>query len=158
MTDGSKKPISNRVKCSDIIFNKTYMKIFIEKSKTGNYRDGAWVVITKTKRIICPVKLLRHHVNRLNFPPSSEEYIFKTLFYSKDKTEKKYKCKKSSKPFSYSRTRETILDAFEKIRLPKRGLFCIAREQEDQLLQQMQVDFLSVTDVGSLTELRMAML
>ena len=46
--------MSNRVKYSDIIFRKTYMKIFIEKSKTDNYRDGVWVVIAKTKRITLP--------------------------------------------------------------------------------------------------------
>ena len=57
-------------------------------------------------------------MNRLNFPPSSEEYIFRALFYSKK--QKKYKCRKSNKPFSYPRTRDIVLDAFEKIGLPKK--------------------------------------
>ena len=106
------------IKRSDIIFHNTYMKIFIEKSKTDIYRDGAWVVIAKTKRITCPVKILRRYVNRLKFPPSSEEYIFRALFYSKK--QKIHKCRKSNKPLSYSRTRDIVLDAFEKIGLPRK--------------------------------------
>ena len=73
------------IKRSDIIFHNIYMKIFIEKSKTDIYRDGAWVVIAKTKRITCPVKIFRRYVNRLNFPPSTEGYIFRALFYFKKK-------------------------------------------------------------------------
>ena len=95
----------NSIKRRDIIFHNTYMKIFIEKSKTDVYRDGAWVVIAKTKRITCPVKILRRYVNRLKFPPSSEEYVFRALFYSKK--QKKHKCRKSNKPLSYSRTRDS---------------------------------------------------
>ncbi len=33
------------------------MKIFIESSKTDQYRDGAWVVIARTATTICPVNM-----------------------------------------------------------------------------------------------------
>ena len=68
------------IKRNDIIFHNTCMKVFIEKTKTDICRDGAWVVFAKTKRITWPIKLLRRCVNRRNFPPSSEEYIFRALF------------------------------------------------------------------------------
>ena len=140
------------IKRSDIVFHSTDMKIFIEKSKTDVYRDGAWVVIAKTKRITCPVKILRRYVNRLKSPPSSEEYIFRALFYSK-----KTKNTNAGNLTNHSLIpeQEIVLDAFE------RGLLCTVWEKEEQQLQQMQeylIDCLSGTDVGSLTELRMAML
>ena len=150
----------NSIKRSDItIFQNTYMKTFIERSKTDINRDDAWVVIAKTKRITCPVKLLRRYVNRLNFPPSSEEYIFRALFYSKK--QKKYRCRKANKPFSYSRTREIMLDAFEKIRLPK-NRFTLHRLRAEDATAAANA---GVSDrlfkrlfFKSLTELRMAML
>lgn len=39
------------IRHSDIIFDSCYMSIFIEKSKTGVYRDGAWVVIARTNKV-----------------------------------------------------------------------------------------------------------
>ena len=36
------------IRTSDIVFNSSYMAIFIECSKTGKYRNNAWVMITKT--------------------------------------------------------------------------------------------------------------
>ena len=36
------------IRRSDIIFDTLYMSIFIEKSKTDIYRDGAWVIISRT--------------------------------------------------------------------------------------------------------------
>ncbi len=43
---------------SDISFHNTYMKIFIEKSKTDIYRDGAHVLIAKTGSISRPYEVL----------------------------------------------------------------------------------------------------
>ena len=31
------------------------MSIFLEKSKTDIYRDGAWVIIARTNSELCPV-------------------------------------------------------------------------------------------------------
>ena len=31
----------------DIIINKTFLSVFIEKSKTDVYREGSWLYLTK---------------------------------------------------------------------------------------------------------------
>ena len=49
------------IRRSDIIFDKFYMSIFIEKRKPDVYRDGAWVIIAKTNSKLCPV------INLMNF-------------------------------------------------------------------------------------------
>ena len=41
----------------DFEFETTFMRLFIERSKTDIYRDGAWVVIANTQKSTCPVTL-----------------------------------------------------------------------------------------------------
>ena len=36
----------SRLSCSDFIFNSTYVKVFIEKSKTDIYRERMWIYIS----------------------------------------------------------------------------------------------------------------
>ena len=36
------------IKRSDIIMYTTHMSIFLEKSKTDIYRDGAWIILAQT--------------------------------------------------------------------------------------------------------------
>ena len=48
------------IKGYDITFTETYMKIFIEKSKTDIYREGAWVYISRSHNM-CPVKHLSQY-------------------------------------------------------------------------------------------------
>ena len=40
----------------DIIINKTFLSIFIEKSKTDVYREGSWVYLTKLDTVLCPIE------------------------------------------------------------------------------------------------------
>jgi hypothetical protein len=42
----------------DFQFEPTFVRVFIEKSKTDIYRDGAWVVIARTFSSTCPVQLI----------------------------------------------------------------------------------------------------
>ena len=48
------------LKLCDIEFYSTHMSLFIESSKTDVYRDGHWLVISRTftKLVLCPVKNL----------------------------------------------------------------------------------------------------
>ena len=46
------------IKRCDILIYNTHMSIFIESSKTDKYRDGAWVVLSRTRRSLCPVENL----------------------------------------------------------------------------------------------------
>ena len=92
--------------------------MFIEKSKTDKFREGAWIFIAKTYNITCPVSTLKRYLfKKTSNSPSSEDYIFKGFCYSKKL--RQHVCKKAIKPLSYSRAREIVQEAFETIGLPK---------------------------------------
>ena len=44
--------------CCDINFFDSHLEIFLEKLKTGQFRDGHWIPISRTGKITCPVKAL----------------------------------------------------------------------------------------------------
>ena len=43
----------SRLRRLDFVFSSTYVKVFIEKSKTDIYREGMWVYISTSSKI-CP--------------------------------------------------------------------------------------------------------
>ena len=45
----------------DIIINKTFLSIFIEKSKTNVYREGSWVYPKKLDMALCPIELISQY-------------------------------------------------------------------------------------------------
>ena len=63
------------------------------------------------------MSILRKYLKGLKHSPSSDDYIFKSFCYRK----KKNKCtpKNTKQPLSYSQTRKIVLEAFEKIGLPR---------------------------------------
>ena len=101
----------------DFSIEEAFMRIFIERSKTDIYRDGAWVVIARTGLHTCPVSLTLRYFTLGGISPDSDEYIFRALSYCSSTG--KYKLRGTT-PLSYSRTREIVLEAFEKIGLPKK--------------------------------------
>lgn len=104
---------------SDIVFRGTYMKLFIEKSKTDVYRDGAWVPIAKTGSSTCPLSMMKRYIKKAQIPKDSDEFLFRGLsYFRKSRT---YKLRKKNKPLSYSRARKIILDAFEEIGLKRQN-------------------------------------
>ena len=95
----------------DINFEQCYMSIFIEKSKTDIYRDGAWVVIAKTNTKLCPVLNLMNFVNLLGIEDEhSEQFIFCDLSACRSG----YKIRSDRKALSYS----TLRDLFRKALTP----------------------------------------
>ena len=107
---------------SDIVFHRNYLKIFIEKSETDLYRDGAHVLVAKTGSISCPYSILSKYIELAGISSSSQEFLFRGLtFFKKQKV---YKLRTSNKPISYSRAREIVLDAFDKVGLDKKK-FCL---------------------------------
>ena len=40
---------------SDIQIFKTHIEIFVEHSKTDVYRDGSWILASRTDSRLCPV-------------------------------------------------------------------------------------------------------
>ena len=93
----------SRLRRSDIILSSTYVKFFIEKSKTGIYREGMWVYISASSKI-CPLKQLQYYLALTNITENSEEFLFRDLSRGK-----KFSLRTQNKPISYSRIRENFI-------------------------------------------------
>lgn len=102
---------------SDFDFESSHMRVFIEKSKTDVYRDGAWVLISRSGKATCPVALVTRYFSMAEFEPDSDEYIFRALSFLKSCN--KYKLRDRASPLSYTRVREIVLEAFEAIGLKR---------------------------------------
>ena len=40
------------------------LKLFIQSSKTGQYRDGAWTVVASSGKATCPVAIVNRYLER----------------------------------------------------------------------------------------------
>jgi integrase len=65
----------------DVQFETSFMRLFIERSKTDIYRDGAWVVIAATTKSTCPVALCKRYFALANLTPNSQDYLFRALSF-----------------------------------------------------------------------------
>ena len=61
----------------------TYVKIFIDKSKVGIYRERMWVYISASSKI-CPLKELKFYLALPKISENSEEFIFRSLTRGKN--------------------------------------------------------------------------
>ena len=116
-------------------------KISSEKSKTDIYREGSWVLIAKTFTDTCPVNMLIQYSAKFKLPPSSEQYIFSGFTFSEKQN--KHIFRKKNKPLSYTRIRETIFSALEKIVYQSKNLGYIAfvpGVQQQLSIQSYQTD------------------
>ena len=62
----------SRLRCSNFNFSSTYVKVFVEKSKTNIYREGMWVFISVSSKI-CPLKQLKYYLVLAKISENSEE-------------------------------------------------------------------------------------
>jgi hypothetical protein len=105
------------LKVCDFEFQPSLMRVFIEKSKTDIYRDGAHVVIAASGKSTCPVAICKRYFAVANFDSKSDEHIFRPLTFMPS-SKSKYKFRNLNS-LSYTRTREIVLGAFESIGLDK---------------------------------------
>ena len=103
----------------DIRFCGTYIKIFIEESKTDIYRDGKWVTISASGKQTCPVKNLTTYLERTKI--TEEGDLFKFIFRGISKSKKSEKLKRKNKPLSYTRTREIVMKTIKSIGLNEKS-------------------------------------
>ena len=106
--------ISN-IRRSDIVFYPTYVKLFVEQSKTDICREGKWVFIGKTGLPTCPVNMLQKYLVRAQIPDCSTKFVFRALTYFRSK--RLHKLRAGDKGLSYTTTREFMLRAFASIGL-----------------------------------------
>lgn len=97
--------------CSDIVFMGDYMKVFIRKSKTDQYRQGNEVLIARGVTSACPVKMTEKYFKLGSIDNSSCDFLFKPLFKSKDGA----KLINKNKKLSYTRTRECLVSKLKSV-------------------------------------------
>ena len=49
---------------SDVKIENDMLKLFIQSSKTDQYRDGAWVVVASSGKTTCPVAMMKRYLER----------------------------------------------------------------------------------------------
>ena len=49
---------------SDVKIENDMLKLFIQSSKTDQYRDGAWVVVASSRKTTCPVAMMKRYLER----------------------------------------------------------------------------------------------
>ncbi|XP_060595759.1 uncharacterized protein LOC132749863 [Ruditapes philippinarum] len=92
------------LRCKDIVFNPDHLIVKVTQSKTDIYRDGSEIVISKGTSSACPIDMLKRYVSKANLSLSSDDFLFKPAFRSKNRPSLINKNKK----LSYTRTRECI--------------------------------------------------
>ena len=92
------------LQCCDVSFCKSFVKIYVYKSKLDVYRDGAYVLLAKTGHVSCPFSLLHRYVSAANLDLSSSLPFFRSLYFHK--ATPTYSLR--SMGVSYSRTREVV--------------------------------------------------
>ena len=98
--------MNSAVCCLDVTFHPGYIMIFIESSKTDQYRDGAWLSISASSFIRCPLKGLNLYADMAGIDFESDLPLFRGLNSVKTKT----RMRKSK--ISYTRVKELVKEAF----------------------------------------------
>jgi integrase len=93
-----------------------HVKLFLESSKTGVYREGRDVLISKTNTPTCPVNMLLRYFYLAEIPADSTDYIFRPLCFCKSVNSYTFKSGK----LSYTTARKIILSALETLGLSKK--------------------------------------
>ena len=63
------------------VFDQTFMAVFIESSKTEKYRDGSWIMISKTGTCLCPVNNVKKYIEWAEL--KSDDFLFCNLSKTK---------------------------------------------------------------------------
>ena len=103
---------------SDILIHETHLAIFLEKSKTDQYRDGKWSIIARTKNNTCPYNMLLKYFKAANIHESSCNYIFRSLIWLPSK--KCFCLRAKDVPITYTRAREIILEKLQAVGLDRK--------------------------------------
>lgn len=103
----------------DIQLYVSHVNIFICKSKTDIFRQGAWVLVGATNSETCPVLALRRYLNvaALN-DDTNEDFLFRRVNFFKTTNSHRLR---QGQPLSYSRCLELFREALSSVGLnPKK--------------------------------------
>lgn len=99
------------IRAKDIKFMSGHMEIYLEKSKTDQYRDGSVVCIAEGNTVACPVKMMEKYFDMAGLDNSKDVYIFRPLYKSKAAA----KLISKNKHISYTRIKQCVLSKLKSI-------------------------------------------
>ena len=105
----------NRQGVKPIPVKPIYVTIFLESSKTDQYRNGSQVVIACTGARTCTVAMMERYLTLAEVTGASDKLLFRGLA----KTKAGYQLRASG-GLSYSRVRELVLEKLSALGLDKR--------------------------------------
>ena len=97
------------IRCCDVKWYDSYVCIFVESSKTDQFREGAWISIARSDGATCPVGALEEYVRVAGLDLGEELPLFRAL------GSRSCARKVRGQGISYSRVRELIQEAFKDI-------------------------------------------
>ena len=105
-----------KLHCCDVNFhNLDYVKISIVSSKTEVYRDGSSVLLARTGTVTCPYLILSRYFHLAALNHNSSDFVFRNLVYHKSTLSYSL----GSRPISYTRARELLLNSLVELGFPK---------------------------------------
>lgn len=99
------------LKCNNVSFNGSDISLYLEKSKTDQYRQGSEVVISKGASAAYLVKLLHTYIMATYISLESNHYLFKPIYRSKGVCGLIYK----NQPISYTRAMGTVVSRLREV-------------------------------------------
>ena len=99
------------LKCRHIEFHPNYFTLFIERSKTDQYRSGNQVVISEGSTSACPYKMLKRYLLLADASTDNDFYLFRPINTSKGIS----KLIQQNRKLSYTRAREVVISRFKEV-------------------------------------------
>ena len=70
----------SRLKRQHLEFEREYMKVFLEKRKNDQYREGSWILIARTSNPTCPVQLMEKFLQKGGHSP--RDFVFRKVSHT----------------------------------------------------------------------------
>ena len=93
--------------CCDIKILDSHLKLFLEKSKAEQFRDGHWIPISRTGKITCPVDALISYIKVGGIDLKGALPVYRAINSAKNA-----KTPLQRRGLSYTRVRELVLECF----------------------------------------------
>ena len=71
----------SQIKACDIEFHQGFIKIFLEKRKNDQFREGSWIYIAENETRYCPVGLLKRFIQVGEH--SLDSFLFRKICHTK---------------------------------------------------------------------------
>ena len=119
-----------KLRCCDVNFNNSdYVKFIIASSKADVYRDGSEVLLARKDTVTCLYTILSRYCHLAALNCNSSDFVFRSLVYHKSTLSYSI----GSRPISYSRARELLLNSLVRLLAVCFSLEIFSRDYEETL-------------------------